>query len=1115
MSALSDFNGNGAMVGLDDSSTYHDNVEGDLIVRSKKDSLILLLYNHLEEFNKVSRAETTSGSSQHQQILQRQLTTKILKSIQDLLLLPLTTSFRDYRKSPLSAVDEIISAVLILVDEWEVGDGRLRTALVDALIRSVAAAAVPSHDRLQGLESFQNFVLLDLLPHVINDDTENCHRAQSIVAKSLVQIICSSCGNVALTSPSINWCRWQLDNIYLRHQCSSLRNFSLIGSEPRRFMLPPEVQELGLVLLRSAHSPHLLPSACRIAFDHVSVLATCNAICTTLLLKHASDTVSVLRQRLIDFASMRSQPTSNFEAREEESKCQENRQKDHCLWQLQLAQVVVMALSDEAAHQSELLKTAYLQQVIGTLENTSQARVIMMKRGKDCDLNGLCENAYQCKSDVIHPQLLTLDWIVLSFLVSKSPASTKQSSPLFEICNSICEFEQCSKNCCPFSVYRSLSTAMEVVLHQYHDGGMEQLYAPPVTCEESTAGSVCHTLEHESMRQELVSGLLSLDVVLLLSSTRAVASRIVQLMRPVAIIDISVSSAMSVDKLFRFSAKKILTTSWVHDLTVHLYELLDARRQEEFIAMLFHLVDETSLRQKCFTSPDCGSDSSFSRGPSTRKRKMTSFSGHYLGDVVNAERESEKTVVIRLVYSILLCLAEKSPKSFLCFKNELVQRLLQPTFDEETPLCNDVVRPICKILVSLLSIPEHFCSSASNQRLNYSDVLLLIQKLLFGEPARLGTSRVVRGIALATEILETRSSNTTSMDSRNCIQDWVAQCLLPSTRRMVDPEIGLSGLLFLQSWIDKNESSDEKMTNAIVFHHFKMIIANTGLIQMVDTYQASGNKTPSSLLGYSPSVESIHSTGKESSDRDRPLARAMLFGICFFLRHAGNIESCPGRWSVTTDWVYSLVDTYLHIGRTTASKNWHPNNWILASLEFPLMSTLCFKRSVNAQSLVLEWISEKLCRFDISDGIQPVNFFPAAHSDTVVRCLSSKALRQLIDSANCLSLALLIGISLSAAVLRNAFDHALSLDTNSRRFPPLLKVQLAKIYDLRAKSSTMDSFLTAMASALRRSSLRKKRATVVLSDDSCDDYGAAVPVASVRNIQVCQTISHVSDTRDF
>jgi hypothetical protein len=1081
MSSLSDFNGNGAAVNFDYLSAF----------QSKRESLLLQLNNQVHQFKENSSTENPSDTSQHRQKLQRQVTAKILKSIQDLLLLPLTIAFRDFRKTLSSAIDDVVDAVLILVDEWGMGDFQVCTALVEALNRSYAAAKEPSYDGLQGIESFQHFVLLDLLPHVINGDTENCNHAQSMVANALVQIVCSYGVNFALTSPIIQWCRWQLDNVY-PHRRSSLHNFPLIDTEPHKLVLPSEVQELGLVLLRNVHSPNLLPSAFRIVLDHISVIATCNAINSAMMYKHASDSMSLLRQRLIDFTSIRVQSKSDSEGIHEESMPREKQNSQQCLWQRQLVQVIVMALNEETAHQSELLTAVYLQQLMVTMEKTPKSMSDMTINGKDADLNGLGTNAFHCKSDNIHPQLLALDWIVISFLFSKLSISSQQRSLLFEICDSLCEFEQDARTCCAFSVYQSLMSAMKVLLLQDHDVGMEISEATPVIA--------CDTLELGSFQQELVSGLLILDVALLLSSSRAVASRTEELMGPFVTNGISFPSSMIAHELFRFPTTMMSAPSWVHDFTLNLFECLDSHRQAEFVTILLQLVDETALQlQRCATSE---SPSKFWLPHRPWKRQVIAISEQHLDEATIGENYDRKTLVLRSVCSILICLAEKSPKAFLCFKEELFQRLLLPAFEELT-LNNEVVRPICKILVSLWSIPEHCCDSDCNQRLKCSEVLLLVQKLLFGEPSRVGTSRVVRGIVLATELLETRSNNSILMENRKRIQEWVVQCLLPSTRRMVDPEIGLSGLLFLQSWIDRNERSDENMANAIVFNHFKMIVANTGLIQMVDTYQASGNYSDSSLLGYSSSIGTSDSLVKDQRERDRPLPRAMLFGICFFLRHAGNIELCPGRWNFATDWVYSLVDKYLHMGRTTASKNWQPNNWLLASLEFPLIYTSCFKRSVDAQNLVVEWISEKLCHFDVSNGIQAVNCLPAAYADTTVRCLSSKALRLLIDSANCLSLSLLIGMSLSAAVLRNAFDHALSLETGSQNFPPLLKLQIAKIYDLRAKSLSMDSFLTAIGLALRRSILRKKRATVVLSDDSSDNSCAAVPVASVRSIQVC------------
>jgi hypothetical protein len=130
--------------------------------------------------------------------------------------------------------------------------------------------------------------------------------------------------------------------------------------------------------------------------------------------------------------------------------------------------------------------------------------------------------------------------------------------------------------------------------------------------------------------------------------------------------------------------------------------------------------------------------------------------------------------------------------------------------------------------------------------LDSSEVMMLLQKLLFSSSGAFGratgdSTRIVRGLLLATELIRLPSLND---GDRDCIKQWVLRILLPSTRRMVDPELGSPGLAFLEAWMSGGDASSSKD----VFQHFKMILANTGLIQMLPITSKLRRKTLSSLV---------------------------------------------------------------------------------------------------------------------------------------------------------------------------------------------------------------------------------------------------------------------------
>jgi len=248
-----------------------------------------------------------------------------------------------------------------------------------------------------------------------------------------------------------------------------------------------------------------------------------------------------------------------------------------------------------------------------------------------------------------------------------------------------------------------------------------------------------------------------------------------------------------------------------------------------------------------------------------------------------------------------------------------------------------------------------------------------------------------------------------------------------------------------------------------VFRNFKMILANTGLIQMLTSYKKG--KTHDAILGYGETpVEVVgHATATGKT-------REMIFCVNYFLRY--NDIDDPRRWQYATQWVFALVDEYLQMGRDKTT-NWRPHGWLMAAVEFPVIS-FPLDSFNKIHTLTTDWIDKILCYFDLSKGRLEIHSMPAALVDSIC-CLNLRQLLQFQSSAFRFALSLLIGITLSAAVLKNAFEHACSIQNESdesqkesNEILQLIKVQLMKIYDLRLKSDVTDALLSSVELALRR-----------------------------------------------
>jgi hypothetical protein len=1106
-------------------------IKDDASMTEKQQSFLLTLNNQLDQFQRTTRTRSGStNTSQRERQTLRRLTTIILTSIQDLILIPPHSICSKDGESCFDVADDVKAALTVLLNDWGTGDVQVYTALVEALIRSYSVEPSLCPHEKQWSDSVQNFILLDLLPYVTHGDSENCYHAQSVIAQALIQILSSSTDNFSSYSPIIDWCRWHLDYMYYQQQYPLHDSFTVTKSIRLNYVLSPEIYELGVTLLRKVNSPYLLPTTLRIVLGHFNVMITSNTEHNTLLLQHATKVVETLRQRLGDFMLFRQQYISADDSLGKSLKeIDRTDSRNHLTWQLHLAHVIVEAVTNESGIQGDWWTTAYLQQLMLIVDRKApQSRSTFLVKDKRSDIEDPCVTTYININDGCHhSSFVALDWIFVIALLPLS--SSRHHRSLFTIIHALSRSKEDTEEICSLPTFHSLSTLIDIVLLKDYTASADN-YSPSFVETSEISVNILDTIQYVHTQEQLVPGLLQLAVVLLLNPERISSSWSIEGNN--AFYNKPSLSSLDRDKQDSTPLTRTPPQSWVHDFVLYLHGRLDCHRQEELVNILLHLVDEITRGLDCCTHMDSFTDffvinetnSNYrERGVRSCKRTISDppWQNVYVTSTLNSERTGGPYIVLQSVYASLNCLAKKAPECLIRCKDELIKRLLMTSLEGAAPPYEPIVRPICSILVSLLISPTNtvkndFSDVKSTGSFTLAEVLLLLQKLLFGEPIRGDTSRVIRGILLATELLSTQGDIVLTLDNRKCIQEWVLRILLPSTRRMVDPELGIPGLLFLQAWIAWNENNNCHDVNFLVFQHFKMIIANTGLIQMIDRFQGGAanerflSANPTSLFAYSS--PEAPSELVEHNDKRGPFTRNLVFGVHFFLRHSGDVALCPFRWAHVTNWIYALVDTYLHMGRNKASKNWCPNNWLLASLEFPVINTSLFKRSIEAQNSVVEWIYEKVSHFDISEGSQQEHCFPAAYADTIVRCLFSKKMRQFLDSVKCLSLALLLGISLSAAVLKNAFEHVRTLETDTRDLKVLLKLQMTKIYDLRAKSTTIDSLFSAVGSALRRSLLRKKRATVVLSDDSSDGSSGVVPASSVRTIQVRHliVIVHVS-----
>lgn len=692
----------------------------------------------------------------------------------------------------------------------------------------------------------------------------------------------------------------------------------------------------------------------------------------------------------------------------------------------QLLNLFEIAIFDKDINQAHLLIDTYIK-LLQTMSKCDRERSESQFYGTHKQIteqkaNCDSSNSNTCDIDG-NVKILTIDWIFVMMLFS----STRHQTLAIEIVDTWIISETCD----------SLLEVIKIVFlnDEFTDFPLQ------------LPNNLLHTINHKYTEQRLIPCLLKTAYVLLLKPQRDYLSHSV---RP------------SAGKLMQFgSDSPAFENRFILSLCVH----LDFHYQKELINMLLHITDECLVYNRLQVLDLLQDASKFSNTEKT---------------------QSSASIIIGSVFDILHDVAQINPLR-IHLKSKLIERLILPGLvDTPSPSNIFVDRRICSLLVSLLkpiTTNENFGIENGCTR---SEALIVLQNLLFAEASQSNATRAIRGIFLATELMSTKHCCIISIEDRKLIHEWVLRLLLPCTRRMIEPELGLAGLSFFNGCLYAHSNENVSTKESLFFQHIKMLVANTGLVQILDIYRGAGNVKMSTVASHYVLAYSSSFIDSSPTNTVQENPRAMLFGMNFFLRRSNEITINPTRWLPTADWVYMLMDTYLQIGRTRVSKSWNPMKWLRAPLEFPTIDTSFFNLSNKTQSLIVQFIDQKLCQFELSKGIQDNHSFPGSYADLVVRRLYSKKLRAFIDSLRYFAVALLIGIFLSSAVLKNAYEHSQTTNSTSLGLHNYIILQIIKIYDLRAKSTTMDSIFLAIDSALRRSWIRKKKVKVVLSDDSSD-----------------------------
>jgi hypothetical protein len=255
-----------------------------------------------------------------------------------------------------------------------------------------------------------------------------------------------------------------------------------------------------------------------------------------------------------------------------------------------------------------------------------------------------------------------------------------------------------------------------------------------------------------------------------------------------------------------------------------------------------------------------------------------------------------------------------------------------------------------------------------------------------------------------------------------------------------------------------------------------MILANTGLIQKLSQYKVGRSSSTKNIIAYQnfPSDLASYTAGHENAQF---APQDVVFCVDYFVQRITVTD--PTRWECTCLWVFELTDMYLTLARKNAMKDWAAEGWLQASIEF---STFSFPSVSSALDTALADAND----YSLYSHILPLE------SDELEGKLTDDFVLMLCQYET----ALLVGISLSLAVLKNASEHFTLTSVPEKRISRqrLLLYQMMKIFHLKSKSSKILELLRAM----KVSSKRKRQSNEKLSEVN-RKQSISSPINGTRN----------------
>ncbi|CAJ1930419.1 unnamed protein product [Cylindrotheca closterium] len=357
----------------------------------------------------------------------------------------------------------------------------------------------------------------------------------------------------------------------------------------------------------------------------------------------------------------------------------------------------------------------------------------------------------------------------------------------------------------------------------------------------------------------------------------------------------------------------------------------------------------------------------------------------------------------------------------------------------------------------------------------------LLQSLLFSSTPSVSEKQTIQKCRAGFLLASSMITNIAALDEKSIAAIWniLKSVLLPPSTRMVNPTIGLQGLEVARKLCASTKTSLSLKRQ--VFHTVTHMVSKTKLIQYAANFEE--RRRQDVALAYTDQEGVLKSPRKSTN------TRKMVFCFDALIQDDALLDS--SNWRSVIDYVLTLIDTYLAIGRqpkdSARSQSWTPKPWIEGAIELTLLDMTKLKMPTTKKRELQDMLKIEMGKSFSNLHTPSRNNNEKTLLGVIQSIKTDVDFQEIIHSMLRLTLSLIISQAILVAVINNTFgqyegflnDHKNGVPKEASDALRLIHLQLAKSYDLRKRCKTIQKTMKAMVS--RKSGKRSGRKRLKIS----------------------------------